>query len=125
LGRKLTVWGEWFIMREVYKEDDLAETLKLDERIYVLFYASWCPFCRSFLPIFDKEAQMNHHDKFLRVKMDDESNPLWEKYNISVVPTVIFFKAARVWRRLDGGLGAGLKEEQLRSFLHDVTNKVP
>jgi hypothetical protein len=36
-----------------------------------------------------------------------------------------FFKAARVWGRLDGVLGAGLREEQLRSFLHDVSKKVP
>jgi thioredoxin-like negative regulator of GroEL len=107
-------------MREVEKEDDLADALRFDEKVCVLFYASWCPFCRSFLPIFNKEAQTNHRDKFLRVRMDDEANPIWGKYDINVVPTVIFFKAERVWRRLDGVLGAGLREEQLRSFLNSV-----
>jgi thioredoxin-like negative regulator of GroEL len=111
-------------MTEVYKEDDLTKALRLDERICALFYASWCPFCKSFLPIFDKEVQMNHSDKFLRVRIDDEANPIWGKYDIEVVPTVIFFKAERVWRRLDGVLGAGLREEQLRSFLHDITKKL-
>jgi len=48
-----------------------------------------------------------------------------KKFDINVVSTVIFFKAARVWRRLDGVLGAGLREEQLKSFLHDVSKKVP
>jgi len=112
-------------MTEVYKEDDLADALRLDEKVCVLFYASWCPFCRSFLSIFDKEAQMNVRDKFLRVKIDDEANPIWAKYDIEVVPTVIFFKDAKVRRRLDGEFGAGLREEQLRSFLHDITKKVP
>jgi len=104
-------------MREVEKEDDFADALRLDEKVCVLFYASWCPFCRSFLPIFDKEAQMNVRGKFLRVRMDDEANPIWGKYDIEVVPTVILFKAEKIWRRLDGVLGAGLREEQLRSVL--------
>ena len=82
-------------MTEVYKEDDLAKALRFNERICALFYASWCPFCRSFLPFFDKEVQTNNLVKFLRVKMDDEANPLWGKYDIEVVPTVIFFKAKR------------------------------
>jgi thioredoxin-like negative regulator of GroEL len=112
-------------MSEVEKEDDLADALRFDEKVCVLFYASWCPFCRNFLSFFDREAQMNHRDKFLRVKMDDEANPIWGKYNIEVVPTIIFFRAKRVWKRLDGVLGAGLREEQFRSFLHDISKKVP
>jgi thioredoxin 1 len=109
-------------MREVEKENDLADALKIDKKVCILFYASWCPFCRSFLPIFDKEAQMNVQGKFLRVKVDDEANPIWAKYDIEVVPTVIFFDSANVVKRLDGVLGAGLREEQLRNFLYDNTS---
>jgi thioredoxin-like negative regulator of GroEL len=77
-------------MSEVEKEDVLSDALRFDEKVCVLFYASWCPFCRSFLPIFTK-GQTNHSVKFLRVRMDDEANPIWGKYDIEVVPTVIFF----------------------------------
>ena len=104
-------------MKEVNNEDDLINTLRATERVFVLFYASWCPFCSIFLPIFEKHAQNNKSDEFLRVRIDDEDNPLWDKYDIMVVPTVILFKGEKVQRRLNGVFGAGLTENQLRDFL--------
>jgi thioredoxin 1 len=105
------------IMKEVDNEDDLIRIFKTADNILVLFYASWCPFCRMFLPIFEEHAREKRHDEFLRVRIDDEDNPLGEKYEVAVVPTVILFKAGKVQRRLDGILGAGLTEDQLRNFL--------
>jgi len=104
-------------MIEVENEKELIGNLKSGLRVFALFYASWCPFCRAFLPIFKQHAQRNVEDKFLLVKVDDETNPLWEKYEIDVVPTVILFKSKKVSRRLDGTLGVGLNERQLEQFL--------
>ncbi len=107
-------------MREVDNEDDLTGILRGSERVFALFYASWCPFCRSFLPIFEEQARRKRYDKFLRVRIDDETNPLWEKYDVKVVPTVILFEGERVLRRLDGALGMGLSEKQLNDFLESA-----
>jgi thioredoxin 1 len=104
-------------MKEIENEDDLMRIFKTAGNIFVLFYASWCPFCRIFLPIFEKYAREKRYDEFLRVRIDDEDNPLWEKYEVVVVPTVILFKGGKAQGRLDGILGAGLTEDQLRSFL--------
>ena len=79
-------------MKEVNKEEDLNDILIAYEKLVVLFYASWCPFCTSFLPVFGKYSEKNSKIKFLHVKLDDLMNPLWEKYRIEVVPTVLFFK---------------------------------
>jgi len=104
-------------MKEVDNEDDLASILRATERVFVLFHASWCPFCRSFLPIFEEYAQKNRRDEFLRLRIDDENNPLWEKYDVKVVPTVILFKGEKVQRRLNGVLRVGLTEDQFKDFL--------
>jgi len=107
-------------MIEAENEKELIESLKGGPRVFALFYASWCPFCRAFLPIFEQHAQRNVGDKFLLVKIDDETNPLWEKYEVDVVPTVILFQGEKVSRRLDGTLGVGLNERQLERFLGSV-----
>jgi len=104
-------------VREVENENDLSSILRSSEKVFALFYASWCPFCRSFLPVFEVYTQKKGDNEFLRVKIDDEMNPLWEKYDVKVVPTVILFKGERKLKRLDGVLGRGLSEKQLKEFL--------
>jgi len=115
-----TLFYKGCLMREVDNEDDLSDILRGSKKVFVVFYASWCPFCRSFLPIFEKYARVKDCDKFLRVRIDDETNPLWEKYGVEVVPTVLFFKGERVFRRLNGMLGVGLSEKQLKDFLESA-----
>ena len=104
-------------MEQVDNEKELSIILKLRERVFALFYGSWCPFCRIFLPIFERYSGGKESEDFLQVKIDDEMNSLWVKYDIAVVPTVILFKRGRVSRRLNGVLGVGLSEEQLKDFL--------
>ena len=41
----------------VNNENDLDEILKTKESVIALFYASWCPFCKKFLPIFMSNAE--------------------------------------------------------------------
>lgn len=105
-------------MIEVSNESDLTCQLKAHKKVVALFYASWCPFCVSFLPVFSKNDQ--GHSKFLRVRVDDYSNPLWEQYSLEVVPTIIFFERGKVSQRLDGRLGFGLSEKQFGDWLEKL-----
>ncbi len=104
---------------EVTNERDLAKQLKANLKVVALFYASWCPFCRSFLSIFSKHAQNPHSGSaiFLRVKIDEDENPLWETYSLEAVPSIIIFENGNVSRRLDCDLGAGLNEKQFVNWL--------
>jgi thioredoxin-like negative regulator of GroEL len=86
----------------------------------VLFFASWCPYCRSFLAVFEKHAAKGGFNSALRVKVDDYDNSLWDDYSIRVVPTVIFFDEGKVCRRLNGRLGQGLSEKQLKEWLETI-----
>ncbi len=104
-------------MLEVDNKHNIDSVIKHNKRTYALFYASWCPFCISFLPIFEECADKKDHDEFIHVKIDDQINPLWEEYCIEVVPTVILFEAEKVSRRLNGIHGTGLSEKELKEFL--------
>jgi thioredoxin 1 len=98
----------------VDNERGLNETLKANERVIVLFYASWCPFCVDFLAVFQKCAE-GAGLGFLVVQDDQET--LGARYAVEIVPTVLFFQNGKVARRLDGTLGVGLNEEQLTKFI--------
>jgi thiol-disulfide isomerase/thioredoxin len=43
-------------MIEVDNKQDLKSQLKTNEKVLALFYASWCPYCKSFVPVFDKKV---------------------------------------------------------------------
>ncbi|MGD0022125.1 MAG: thioredoxin family protein [Smithellaceae bacterium] len=96
--------------RVIQIEATLDAVLSECSRIFVLFYASWCPYSQRFLPIFEKYTK-NDEKTFCRV-LTDEIESCTENYSIDVVPTVIFFEKGKVAKRLDGIAGAGLNEKQ-------------
>jgi Thiol-disulfide isomerase and thioredoxins len=98
----------------VGNENDLNKILKTKDRVIALVYASWCPFCRRFLPIFQQYAQEERRH-FLRIQDDRES--VGDKYSVDVFPTVLFFEKGTVSKRLDGEPGVGLSEKQLADFV--------
>jgi thioredoxin 1 len=108
-------------MIEVSSKRDLEGQLKENKRVLALFYASWCPYCRSFLPVFDKSVSNRDFNLVLRVRVDDYDNPLWAEYSIGVVPTVVLFEDGKVCRRLDGKFGYGLIKKQLEELLKEAT----
>jgi thioredoxin 1 len=99
----------------VDNEHGLDEMLKAKERVIALFYASWCPFCVKFRPVFERRAESGGLS-FLVVKDDQET--MGDRYSVEVVPTVLFFEKGKVSKRLDGFLGVGLNEKQLTDFIH-------
>jgi thioredoxin 1 len=105
-------------MSEIHVEYDLEEALKSKGRVFVLFYASWCPFSQRFLPIFEKYSRENP-ENCLRVKTDDKAK-LCQKYSVDVVPTVLLFEKGKVTKRLDGARGVGLEEKQLKRLVDET-----
>ena len=102
-------------MKEIEVEHELEDAVKDKNRVFVLFYASWCPFSQRFLPIYEKNTQKTPHS-CLRIKIDDKAK-LCEKYSVDVVPTVLVFEKGTVTKRLDGEPGAGLDENQFKNLL--------
>lgn len=104
-------------MIEVVDEVGLEKQVKANPKVVALFYASWCPFCRNFLPVFDRYAQASDGAVYMKVRIDKDENPLWETYGFEAVPSVILFEGGEVSRRLDCNLGRGLTESQFSRWL--------
>ena len=93
---------------------DLEKTVREKDRLIALVYASWCPYCKMFLPIFQRYAQ-EEEQHFTRVKDDGES--IGNKFSVDIFPTVLFFEKGKVTKRLNGEPGVGLSEKQLADFV--------
>jgi len=92
----------------------LEEAIRERDRLFVLFYASWCLFSRIFLPEY-----MDHAEKgdrcYVRILSNDTDAHV-RKYGIDVYPTVLYFEKGRVVRRLDGEHFRGLTRTSLEKF---------
>jgi thioredoxin-like negative regulator of GroEL len=96
-------------------EQELKNTLRTKDNIFIMFYAPWCPFSQKFLPIFEKCAQETTKQCYRM--MIDELPRLCEKYHVEVYPTVIFFNKGKPVKRLDGDYHMGLSEQQFRELI--------
>ncbi len=106
-------------MLEIENKEDLEQELANNKKVLILFYASWCPYCRSFVPLFDKKANLTS-TKVIHVLLDDYDNPMWDDFDIAAVPTVILFEEGKISSRLDGRFGVGLNERQFATWLQTL-----
>lgn len=97
----------------VKTELELAEAIRDKKQVIVLIYATWCPYCRAFLPVFQKYTQ--GRDGFLLI--EDDRWVIADQYEVEVVPTALYFENGKVMKRLDGVLGKGLNEKDLAEFI--------
>ncbi len=92
--------------QDIKNQLQFQDVLAANERVCALFFASWCPFSRRFIPDFDDAARANKNH-FSSVKVDDHDD-LCAEYGINVYPTVIFFEKGKVLSRVDAVLGVGI-----------------
>lgn len=100
---------------------DLEKIIKEKERLFVLFYASWCPFSQKFLPEFI-ESSIIRGECHVRIVIDDKEEVI-DKYGIKVYPTVLYFRNGKLTKRLDGTADVGLNERQLKDFIEVCVRK--
>jgi thioredoxin 1 len=93
---------------------DLEEALQKRHRVVAMVFASWCPFCRRVLPVFEKQAHQSEQN--LLLVADDEEH-IADLYGIDVFPTLLLFEKGQIVKRLDGKPGLGLNEKQITDFI--------
>ncbi|MEM1994658.1 MAG: thioredoxin family protein [Nitrososphaerales archaeon] len=108
-------------MLEKIKTVFSEELVKGDKPIVTVFYATYCPFCMRFAPIFEKHS-VNQAYIFAKADITDDSHPFWERFNISYVPTVIAFKNGRILAKREAKGGVGLNESDLVSLLDEISS---
>lgn len=86
----------------INRHNFLNEILQSDTPVLLDFFAPWCTPCRMLSAVLEQIGE--DYDGMIRVcKVNVDSEPeLADKYNISEVPTVIFFKNGRPTDRFSG-----------------------
>ncbi len=89
--------------REVTREEFLAELngANADKLIVVDFFATWCGPCNMISPFYQQLSVRYPHVSFLKCNVDTASD-LAHQYNVSAMPTFVFFKNRQEVDRIRG-----------------------
>lgn len=98
----------------VTDNSELEHFLKENHRVVALLFARWCPFCMQFLPVFQRYAQ-DQPGNFLLIQDDQEHFAY--RFDVDIIPTVLYFEEGKIERRLDGIPGMGLSETLFFKFI--------
>lgn len=67
------------------------EVMKSDKLVIVDFWATWCPYCRRLMPIFE-ELSREYSGRMTFAKLDvDEARSIAARFGITGIPVLKFF----------------------------------
>jgi len=93
-----------------------AQVEQATSPVVVDFYATWCGPCKVLSPRLEKLAgEFSGKIKFVKVNVD-EAQKLAGRFQVSAIPTLIFFKSGKVEDRVTGLLA----DDQLRLRLDSL-----
>ncbi len=71
------------------------EVMKSDKLVIVDFWATWCPYCRRLMPIFE-ELSREYSGRMKFAKLDvDNARSIAARFGITGIPVLKFFCNAR------------------------------
>jgi len=101
---------------ELNKTTFKSEIIDAKANALVDFYAPWCGPCRMMGPIIDSLAAKFPNAKIVKVNID-ESPEIAEAYNVSVIPTLVFFKGGEAVNTQVGVVAEAELAKQIQEML--------
>jgi thiol-disulfide isomerase/thioredoxin len=105
-------------MEHVKPEEFDSKVLGENKKTVVLFYATWCPYCANFKPTFES-AKIETANKKGSI-IDEDENPLWDRFSIQAVPTIIVFQNGKIISRRDAKKHIGLTKSDMDSIVTEL-----
>ena len=105
-------------MEHVKPEEFDSKVLGDNKKTVVLFYATWCPYCSNFKPTFES-AKIETANKVGSI-IDEDENPLWDRFNIQAVPTIMVFQNGKIISRRDAKKHVGLTKSDMDSIVKEL-----
>lgn len=93
----------------VSSKAEFQEALKHDGLVVVDFFATWCGPCKMIAPLLDKFSKEYTSAKFIKVDVD-EVGEVAQEYEVSSMPTIIFFKNGEIVQKVIGANPNALKQ---------------
>ncbi len=103
---------------EHVKPEEFDSKVLGNKKTVVLFYATWCPYCTNFKPTFES-AKIDTANKVGSI-IDEDENPLWDRFNIQAVPTIIAFQDGKIISRRDARKNTGLTKSDMDSIVKEL-----
>lgn len=95
--------------------DNFETVLKNNHIVLIDFWATWCPPCRAFGPIFEKSSEQHTDMVFGKVDID-QSRDLAVSLQIQAVPTLMIVKDGVVVYKQAGALRPSDLEDLISKF---------
>jgi thioredoxin 1 len=87
---------------ELNEENFDKEVIKSSQPVMVDFWAPWCGPCRMMAPVVE-ELATKYSGKAKIGKLNTDDNPnIASEYQISAIPTLLFFKDGKVVKEIVG-----------------------
>ncbi len=101
---------------ESLNQEELESTKNEETAVIVDFWADWCGACKKMEPVFEDMAEEHGEDIFFGKVNVDDSREAASEYQVSSIPTILFFKDGELADRVVGALPKDQFEEKIKEI---------
>ena len=84
---------------EIVNKERFEQVLKENHLVLVDFYADWCGPCKMVAPVLEKfKEEVVGKMEVVKINVDNEETLVWQ-FGIQSIPTLLFFKDGKPFRK--------------------------